>query len=117
MIVARLRLTDPAAILEEDGCDSGWKFVLQGAAVAFVGNLVAPRIAYLMRWPTRSGPKGVGLYIVLRIAFHFGLVFSLRQYLVPWVERIQASKRELEGELGREPTDEEEVRRLRQKRG
>lgn len=94
-----------------------WKLVLQAQAFTFVANLISPKIGYLMRWPTRLGPNGLMLYIVFRSAFHFGSLIILRQYLVPWIERVQASQRELEGELGREPTGEELTAHLRQKRG
>lgn len=44
-----------------------WKFLLEQQAMSFVGNLVAPKLAYRTRWATRAGPTGLLIYVAINV--------------------------------------------------
>ena len=79
--------------------------------MTFVGNLVAPKLSYRMRWATRAGPVGLTIYSVSHAALHF----SILQYLVPWLRHLDRSKKALTEALGREPTGEELAEHMRKR--
>jgi hypothetical protein len=73
----------------------------------FVGNAVFPRLAWRLRWWTRS-TRGIALYI----AFNTLFLFAVRQFVIPrvrawgraWEDRQRALLTE---RLGRAPTHDE----------
>ncbi len=76
-------------------------------ALWVIGGAAFPRVAYLLLWPSRLGPRATLLYPAARFAE--GMV--VRAFLVPrllrWGERMQAERAALTESLGREPTDDE----------
>jgi len=70
-------------------------------------NAAFPRAAYLARWPSRMGPRGLVAYVAWRTAFNFWLF----QWVLPWAkaraEEVEALKEELRARLGREPSETE----------
>jgi hypothetical protein len=86
--------------------------LLYAAGMTFLGNLLFPRLAYRLRWPTRLR----GWALLAYIAWNTALLFWFRQWAVPALGRYLAeadtARQALRDELGREPTDEEVLRRL-----
>jgi hypothetical protein len=82
-------------------------FVLGLYAAWIVAGALFPRLAYLGRWPTRLGVRGLIAYA----AFNALMLFAIRQFVVPrlnrWVEQQVQVKAELRRKLGREPTETE----------
>lgn len=76
-------------------------------ALSVIAGAAFPRVAYLLLWPSRLGPRATLLYLAARFAE--GMV--VRAFLVPrllrWGERMQAERAALTESLGREPTDDE----------
>ena len=88
------------------------------ALLAFIAAGAAfPRAAYLARWPSRLGPRGLVVYV----AWLTALNFWIRQFALPWMraraEEAEAAKGDLRARLGREPTDDELVEALVEARG
>jgi hypothetical protein len=81
------------------------------AMVEFIAGAAFPKLAYRLRWPTRLRGRGLLVYV----AFNTLLLFAVRVWVLPWVRRIREEweriREELRLELGREPTDEEVLRR------
>jgi hypothetical protein len=75
--------------------------------MAFAVTAAFPRLGYLLRWPTRLGPRGLLAYI----AFNTLVLFLLRQFVMPYLRRLaeeqQRAKEQLRQRLGREPTERE----------
>ena len=90
---------------------------LGNAAFAFVGTAAFPRLAHLLRWPTRLGWRGSALYI----AFNAGLGMVMGAVVAPWMRRtaeeLKEMRAELDAELGREATDDEWNQRLSERLG
>ncbi len=86
---------------------TGWRKAIGDGALRFAGIAAFPRLAYLLRWQTRLGPRGTGVYIASNVAF----AWALRLWALPWLERANEKheriRRELAEQLGREPTDDE----------
>jgi hypothetical protein len=76
-------------------------------AAAIVAAALFPRLAYWARWQTRLGMRGRIAYV----AFNALVMFAIRQFVVPrlnrWVEEQAKVKEELRRQLGREPTERE----------
>jgi len=76
---------------------------LAGWAAYVLLATALPRVAHLLRWPTRLGPRGLLAYI----AGNTLLLFGLRQYLLPHFKRGADERYRLEERLGREATADE----------
>jgi hypothetical protein len=91
------------------------------ALIVVVGNVLFPRLAYWLRWPTRAR----GRLLVAYIAWNTAVLFWLRQWFLPNVaeafrqaaEDRKAAEEELRTELGREPTEDEVGQRMAEKHG
>ncbi len=84
----------------------GWRDspeTFQLAALVFVLGAAFPRLAYRLRWPTRLGPRGTVVYIMLKALEGFWV----RQWLLPMIKRAMEEYQQLEEQLGREPTADE----------
>ncbi|HEY1516493.1 MAG TPA: hypothetical protein VGF91_08745 [Solirubrobacteraceae bacterium] len=107
-----LALGDPGTVdLEMRGGTPKREDLAYQAAVEFIAGAAFPRLAYRLRWPVRLR----GWRLVAYIAFNTLLLFAVRAWVVPYfrdmaVER-EHTRRHLRAELGREPTDDEVVRR------
>jgi hypothetical protein len=86
--------------------------ILFAAAISFLGNLLFPRLAYRMRWPSRLGPRGVAAWIAFNVVF----AGFAKGWLIPRLMRRNEEFQRLLDELGREPTSAEIEAHLR-KRG
>jgi len=86
---------------------SEWAALAAALLVAVVGGAAFPRLSYLLRWPTRLGPRGLLAYVAGRTAFTFWLL----QYVRPWAKaraaEVDALRAELTDRLGRAPTEQE----------
>jgi hypothetical protein len=99
----------------------GAREVLIQAGLTFAFNAAFPRVAYWLRWPTRlrGGP------LLAYVAWNSALLFSFRQWVVPFLVDIfreaaadtDVATAELRVELGREPTRDEVGVRLAAKHG
>jgi hypothetical protein len=94
-----------------------WRLVVQQRAIAFVGMVAFPRLAYWLRWPTRLGPRGFIAYV----AFNTLLLFALRTWVMAFFKRVveerERAERVLCEQLGREPTEDEVLAHLGITRG
>ncbi len=76
-------------------------------ALMVMGGAAFPRVAYLVLWPSRLGPRATLLYLAARSAEGM----AIRGFLVPtilhWAERMEDQRAALTESLGREPTDDE----------
>jgi hypothetical protein len=81
------------------------------AVVELIAGAAFPKLVYRLRWRTRLRGRGLLVYV----AFNTLLLFAVRVWVLPWVRRIREEweriREELRLELGREPTDEEVLRR------
>jgi hypothetical protein len=73
---------------------------LGAAGVSFLLAAALPRLDYLLRWPTRLGPRGLLVYV----AWNTLLLFGIRSYLLPYAKRMADEHDRLKERLGREPT-------------
>jgi hypothetical protein len=74
-----------------------------GTAGLMVLTALSPRLTRWMTWPVGRGPRASAVNVALTTAVQF----AARQWLRPWVARVEADRRTLEGRLGREATFEE----------
>lgn len=83
-----------------------------GLAAYMLLITASPHLAYLLRWPTRLGTRGLLTYVVCSALSKF----VIRYYGLPaaqrFAERQQRERELLAARLGREPTDEEFVAHL-----
>ncbi len=95
---ARIRPTRDEALLQ--------------SALVFVGTAAFPRLAHWLRWPTRLGPRGFIAYV----AFNTLVLFAVRTWLVPYLERMAAEReravQKLREQLGRDPNEDEVLAHL-----
>lgn len=84
-----------------------------GGSAAYVGVVTAwPHLAYLLRWPSRLGPKGLLMYVGYRTLSAVGLKYYVVPVMQQFVGRQQQQREELAAILGREPTDAEFIAHL-----
>ena len=76
--------------------------LLIGFAIRFAGTAAFPRLAHLLRWPTRLGWRGTAAYVMSTVV----MAAWVRGWVVPHFERIAARYRELQEDLGEKPTRE-----------
>jgi hypothetical protein len=81
------------------------------AAFEFIAGAAFPRLAHRLRWPTRLR----GWRLLLYIGLNTLLLFGVRVWALPYFGKMAAEReritRDLRAELGREPTQDEVVRR------
>ena len=82
--------------------------LLIGFAIRFAGTAAFPRIAYLLRWPTRLGWRGTAVYVMSTVV----ITAWVRGWLAPRMERRAARYRELLEDLGEEPTREKVIEHM-----
>ena len=58
--------------------------VVLAAVVAFVGGALFPRLAHRLRWPTRLGSRGVGIYVL----YKWIEIFTVRTWGPPLLKRF-----------------------------
>ena len=97
-----------------------WRTRLQASALAFVGTVLFPRLAYRLRSPTRLGLRGVIAFVAFEL-LHVLLGFAIRAWVMPWAERNAKERElvvpELRGRLGREPTNDAILAELMERSG
>jgi hypothetical protein len=90
-----------------------WQDVVGDAGVVFVGVALFPRLG---TWWTRARLRDAVAYAAVEAT----LLFTVRTWLVPVLERFAEQQErvadELRHELGREPTREEVMRRIQASR-
>lgn len=82
--------------------------LLIGFAIRFAGTAAFPRIAYLLRWPTRLGWRGTAGYVMYTVV----IGAWVRGWLAPRLERQAARYQELREDLGKKPTRQQVIEHM-----